>query len=125
MGTDHRALARLHFFQVADHLLAGGRLGAKAHNRHARLDKGKRPVFHLSRRVGFGVKVGDLFQFERCFACDGERRSTADAYEICRGRKRRQCGGPIQIGGQTQPLGKAIKASLHRGVIRPQTGEPE
>ncbi len=69
---DHATAARLHLFDVRQHLLVDAVAGRDEHHRHVLVDQGDRTVLHLRRRIAFGVDVADLLQFESPLQGDRE-----------------------------------------------------
>ena len=57
---DHRGAPSLHFHKIAHALFVKAVPGDEDHYRHILIDKGDRAVLHLSRRIAFGMDVGDF-----------------------------------------------------------------
>src|SRR3989449_10965216 len=55
---------------------------ANDHDRQPAGDEGARPVFHLARRMPFGVNVGDLLHLQRAFERHRKVYAAAEIEEL-------------------------------------------
>ena len=72
LGKDGQnvSISGFHFLDVVRHFVVQAVLRSDGQGWHGVIDQGDRPVFHFAGRVGFGVDVADLFEFERTLSCD-------------------------------------------------------
>src|SRR6516225_7069724 len=73
------AAARRNLLQVRERLLENAVEGRNDNHRHLLVDQGYWPVLELTRRVAFGVDVGDFLELERTLE---RKRETGAAAEI-------------------------------------------
>ncbi len=79
---DEFALSGADFFKIGYRFFVKRALGGNADGGHVFVDEGDGAMFHLTRRISFGVDVRDFFELEGAFQGDGEVWAPAEVEKV-------------------------------------------
>lgn len=79
--AEDASAAGFDFLQIGECFFVGGVLRSDDDNGEAVVDEGDGTVFHFSGWVGFGMDVGEFFEFESALAGNGIERVASEVEE--------------------------------------------